>query len=102
MKNAPLKSGNPTKQTRSLKKLDQWKLEDAKARLSEVVRLAEAKGPQLVTVRGREAVVVMSAIDFQRLQPKRSDSVPLVHFLRGLDLPDLGEREVDRGRDIEL
>ena len=29
-----------------------WKLEDAKARFSEVVRRAQAEGPQYVTVRG--------------------------------------------------
>jgi antitoxin Phd len=30
-----------------------WKLEDAKARFSELVRLARSEGPQRVTVRGR-------------------------------------------------
>ena len=102
MKNTSLKLGTSAKRVGTLKKLNHWKLEDAKARLSEVVRLAEAKGPQMVTVRGREAVVVISAIDFERLQPKRPDNVPLIHFLRGLDLPDLPAREEDRGRDIEF
>ncbi len=102
MKSTAMKPGALNKPARLLKKLDHWKLEDAKARLSEVVRRAEAKGPQMVTVRGREAVVVMSAIDFERMQPKRPDRVPLLHFLRGLDLPDLGEREEDRGRDVEF
>ncbi|MEO0854612.1 MAG: type II toxin-antitoxin system Phd/YefM family antitoxin [Cyanobacteria bacterium J06648_11] len=46
-----------------------WKLEDAKARLSELVRLARDRQPQLVTVRGQEAVVVISAEDFKRLLP---------------------------------
>jgi len=36
-----------------------WKLEDAKARFSEVVRHAREDGPQRVTVRGQDAVVVM-------------------------------------------
>jgi len=35
-----------------------WKLEDAKARLSEVVRLALSEGPQRVTRRGRDAVII--------------------------------------------
>jgi antitoxin Phd len=46
-----------------------WKLEDAKARFSEVVRLACERGPQRVTVRGRDAVVVVSANDYARLAP---------------------------------
>ncbi len=46
-----------------------WKLEDAKARFSEVVRLAEAGAPQHVSVRGRPAVVVLAAADYARLAP---------------------------------
>jgi prevent-host-death family protein len=46
-----------------------WKLEDAKARFSEVVRLAESGAPQHVSVRGRQAVVVLSARDYARLAP---------------------------------
>ena len=40
--------------------IPRWKLEDAKARLSELVRKAREEGPQRVTVRGRDAVVVAS------------------------------------------
>jgi len=46
-----------------------WKLEDAKARFSEVVRLAEAGRPQHVTVRGRDAVVILAAATYARLAP---------------------------------
>ena len=46
-----------------------WKLEDAKARFSEVVRLARERGPQHVTVHGRAAVVVLAAEDYARLAP---------------------------------
>jgi|SRR6185437_9768894 len=49
-----------------------WPLQDAKARLSEVVRLAKDEGPQIVTVHGREEVVVISAEEFQELQGKRT------------------------------
>lgn len=80
-----------------------WKLEDAKARFSEVVRRAGSEGPQMVTVRGAEAVVVLSAGDFERLSGGKAEQVPLVDFLKGLDLSglDLG-RERDLGRDVEL
>jgi prevent-host-death family protein len=46
-----------------------WRLQDAKARLSEVVRLARERGPQRVTVHGRDAVVVVAAETYDRLQP---------------------------------
>ena len=44
-----------------------WRLQDAKARFSEVVRLAQTDGPQHVTVHGREQVVVIAADEFRRL-----------------------------------
>lgn len=46
-----------------------WKLEDAKARFSELVRLARSVGPQRVTVRGQDAVVVVSAENFAAMMP---------------------------------
>jgi prevent-host-death family protein len=52
-----------------------WKLEDAKARFSEVVRLAEQGVPQRVSVRGREAVVILSAQAYARLVPAARGSL---------------------------
>ena len=49
-----------------------WKLEDAKARFSEVVRLALHGNPQHVTVRGQPAVVILAAADYARLAPAAS------------------------------
>jgi prevent-host-death family protein len=47
---------------------NRWRLQDAKARLSEVVRQAQQRGPQRVTVHGRDAVVVVRADEFDRMQ----------------------------------
>ena len=44
-----------------------WKLQEAKIRFSEVVDLTLTEGPQLVTRRGAEAVVVLTAEDYHRL-----------------------------------
>lgn len=41
-----------------------WKLQDAKARFSEVVRKAEAGEPQRVTRHGKEAVIVADSTRF--------------------------------------
>ena len=45
-----------------------WRLQDAKARFSEVVREAQQRGPQRVTLHGKDAVVVVRADEFDRLQ----------------------------------
>ncbi|MDR6815650.1 prevent-host-death family protein [Neorhizobium sp. 2083] len=79
-----------------------WKLEDAKARFSEVVRRARNEGPQRVTVRGRDSVVVISTEELERLT-RAAPRKPFVEFMEGLGLDTLElEREADRGRDIDL
>ncbi|MEZ2128170.1 MULTISPECIES: type II toxin-antitoxin system Phd/YefM family antitoxin [unclassified Sinorhizobium] len=79
-----------------------WKLQDAKARFSEVVRQAREDGPQRVTIRGHDAVVVMSVEEFERLAPQKA-RMPFVQFMESLHLDGLDlEREPDFGRDIEL
>src|ERR1700742_2336623 len=80
-----------------------WKLEDAKARFSEVVRLARSEGPQRVSVRGKDAVVVISVEEMERLAPPGTNRAPLVAFMEGLHLDGLDiAREHDTGRDVEL
>jgi antitoxin Phd len=80
-----------------------WKLEDAKARFSEVVRLARSEGPQHVTVRGKDAVVVISVEELQKLLPPKTPRQGLAEFLRGLDLAGLDlTRDRDTGRDVAL
>ena len=44
-----------------------WPLLEAKAHFSELVRRARNEGPQRVTVRGREVVVVVAGDEFRRL-----------------------------------
>ncbi len=48
--------------------MKQWQLQQAKARLSELVKLAANQGPQEITVRGKSEVVVLSKSDFERLK----------------------------------
>ena len=56
-----------------------WKLSEAKAKLSEVVRLAAAGHPQRITVNGCNAVVVISADEFDKLCTV--GSAPTLHDL---------------------
>lgn len=48
-----------------------WQLQEAKARLSELVRLAQRSGPQTITVRGEHPVVVISRRELDRMTAKR-------------------------------
>ena len=79
-----------------------WTLRAAKARFSELVRLAQ-KQPQRVTCRGEDAVVVLSVAEYERLQKRQEPKRSLVEFLAsapftGLDI----ERRFEPPRDIEL
>jgi antitoxin Phd len=48
---------------------DTWKLQDAKARFSELVRRAREGKPQRVTVHGKDAVIIVDAERFE-VRPK--------------------------------
>jgi prevent-host-death family protein len=51
-----------------------WALQDAKARLSEVVDTAKRDGPQIITRRGVEEVVVVPIAQWRQMKggPKRT------------------------------
>jgi antitoxin Phd len=52
-----------------------WQLQDAKARFSELVDATIEKGPQIVTRRGIETVVLVPIDDWRRLQESTRPSV---------------------------
>jgi antitoxin Phd len=80
-----------------------WKLEDAKARFSEVVRKAQNEGIQRVTVRGKETVAVISVVELARLIDAKGPRIPFVQFMQSLQLDGLDlDRAPDYGRDPEL
>jgi antitoxin Phd len=45
-----------------------WKVQDAKARFSELLETSIQQGPQVVTRRGREAAVLVPIEEWHRLQ----------------------------------
>ncbi len=57
-----------------------WQLQEAKNKLSEVIRRAREEGPQTITVRGEDAVVVLQAEDYQALVGKRRERETLYEF----------------------
>ena len=55
-----------------------WSVAEAKARLSDLINEALSGAPQTITRRGRSAVVVVSAEEWERHQPRRGN---LAEFL---------------------
>ena len=83
----------------------EWQLQDAKARFSEVFRLARESGPQRVTKHGREAVVVLPAEEFARLTEAQARKGSLFEFFAASPLRDSGidlDRPRDLAREIDL
>ena len=64
----------------------EWQLQDAKNRFSEVVQRARREGPQIVTLRGERAAVVLSSEDYDRLTADRPSLVD--HLLTAPAWPD--------------
>lgn len=82
-----------------------WQLQEAKARFSELFRLARESGPQRVTKHGRTSVIVLPAEEFDRLSKSRVHQGTLAQFFADSPLADLGidlDRQRDYGRAIEL
>ena len=75
----------------------QWALQDAKARFSEVVRLACEQEPQEITLRGEPAVVVLSRVEFDRLTKPRES---LVAFMRRSPLYGADDLEFPRDQTL--
>jgi antitoxin Phd len=71
--------------------MDSWKLQDAKARFSEVVDRALHDGPQLVTRHGENAVVIVAYRDFVAEEPTED-------FKRFLVSAPLAELDLKRPR----
>ncbi len=81
---------------------DRWQLQEAKNRLSEVVRKAREDGPQVITVHGADAVVVVSTDQYRRLSKRKGS---LTEFFRrsplvGVELDIV--RRTDTGRPVDL
>jgi prevent-host-death family protein len=65
-----------------------WSLQEAKAKFSEVVRLAQSEGPQTVTVHGREAVIV-SPVPQDKARDGRLTGADFLRALRSGPLFDI-------------
>lgn len=74
-----------------------WPMQEAKSRLSQVVKDAEHEGPQAISLHGRPVAVVLSRADFDRLA---GTGESLVAFMRRSPLA--GADDLDFPRDASL
>jgi prevent-host-death family protein len=74
-----------------------WQMQEAKAMLSAVIRAAAAE-PQIITVRGEEAAVVLSMEEYRKLSPKKQD---IVNFFQNSPWADV-ELDLERDKFYEM
>ena len=80
----------------------QWQLQDAKNRFSEVVENAIQDGPQIVTKRGKEAVVIVSMDEYRKLTAPANSLVEFFHNSPLYDLELDIERDKNFSREVNL
>lgn len=81
---------------------DSWQIQEAKQRLSEVIRYATSDGPQLITHRGEPTVWIISNRDYHKLSKKRESIVKFFQRSPHRDIDLKIQRRQDRPRDIQL
>jgi antitoxin Phd len=75
-----------------------WQVQTAKARFSEVFRKVRTEGPQLITRKGTEGVVMIPVEQFEQLAVRSRQPKSLVQFFRESPLVGL-ELDFERDRD---
>lgn len=79
-----------------------WQLQEAKARLSEVIKKAKEQGPQSITVHGSPTAVIISSKEYERLKHPQGSFVEFMRRspLYGVDLDLKREQTLTREADI--
>lgn len=80
----------------------EWQLQEAKNRLSQLVNQVAQDGPQIITVRGKPAAILLSIEEYLRLTMPRTK---LTDFFKESPLYDVEldiERSADLSREVDL
>jgi antitoxin Phd len=77
-----------------------WQIQEAKAKFSELVQRAIDEGPQTVTRRGKDIVVVLSAEQFDLMKKRQIDLKDLLQSAPWHELEI--ERDKSPPRDVDL
>jgi prevent-host-death family protein len=75
--------------------MQMWQMQEAKARLSEVVKCAETQGPQTITVHGQSVAVLMSHAMFEKLTGNHKS---LLSFMRASPLYAMEDVPLERDK----
>ena len=83
-------------------KVKQWQMQEAKAKLSELIQKACKEGPQEISVRGKIKAVMISREQYKYLTSPKSSFIKFLQNspLFGLDIPM--ERDKSLCREIKL
>ncbi len=73
-----------------------WSIQDAKNKFSQVVDDAHKAGPQIVTRRGVESVVIISVEDYKKMI---KPDIDLIEFFKKSPLHGM-ELDVERSKDL--
>lgn len=79
-----------------------WKLQDAKAKFSQIVEDALKIGPQFVTRRGQKAVVVISVDEYEKLVSQKPSFKEFLLKCPKIDDDFEFKRQKDYSRSIEF
>ena len=74
-----------------------WQMQEAKARMSELVKRAQSQGPQDITVHGKSVAVVISRATFDRLSQTQES---LTDFMRRSPLHGIDDIAFERDRSL--
>lgn len=77
-----------------------WQLQEAKNQLSQLVEAAMTVQPQVITRHGKDAVVVVSMAEWNRIAPRRRKLVEVLRECPVLDLEIPRDRDVPRSLDL--
>lgn len=79
-----------------------WQLQEAKARLSEVIKHASREGPQTITMRGEPTAVIISRDEYERLKHPLESFVDFMRKspLYGTDIDMKRDQTITRETDI--
>jgi antitoxin Phd len=79
-----------------------WQLQEAKARLSEVIKQASREGPQTITMRGEPTAVIISRDEYERLKHPLESFVDFMRKspLYGTDIDMKRDQTITRETDI--
>lgn len=78
-----------------------WQLQEAKQRFSEIVRLAEVDGPQIITKHGEDVVAIISIRDYREYRRMKGTKMPFNEFLMAPPYLDVDlDAEIQRSKEL--